>query len=123
MLKLVDRIFCVLLILAACGHTAGTLIGAQFLSGIFVWSLSGSLAAFLLAALHLVRTSRPDDRVVALIAVVGTCGWILVALGFGASVGNVLDPRAMTHAIVSAGLVGFGVRTLMRSARTPSRPA
>jgi hypothetical protein len=116
MLKAIDRVFGALLILAACGHTAGTVLRTPFMSGIFVWSLGSSLAAFLLAALHLVRAGRPWDRPLAGIAAVGTACWILVALGFGVSIGNVVDPRVMTQAGVSAVLVGFSVRTLVRGA-------
>jgi Na+/H+-dicarboxylate symporter len=93
MLKVVDRIFGGLLALAACGHTVGTFLWTQPMSGIFIWSLGSSLAAGLLAALNLVRAGRPNDKTLALITMVGTACWALVALGFGISIGNVLDPR------------------------------
>jgi hypothetical protein len=39
----------------------------------------------------------------------------LVALGFGISIGNVLDPRPLGHVIISIALVIFSGLTLFRS--------
>ncbi len=111
-LNVIDRAFGILLILAACGHSVGTILWTPYMSGLFVWSLGSSLAAFVLAALHLVRAGRPADRPLASIAGVGTACWIAVALGFGISIGNLVDPRVMTHVLISCVLVGFSIRTL-----------
>jgi hypothetical protein len=51
--RIIDRIFGVLLILGACGHTIGTLMLLQPGSGIFIWSLGSSLAASLLGVLNI----------------------------------------------------------------------
>src|SRR6516225_499312 len=120
MLRTIDRIFAVLLALAACGHTAGTLLWTQPMSGIFIWSLGSSLAAGLLAALNLVRAGRPNDKTLALITMLGTACWALGALGFGISVGNVLDPRPLGHVIISIALVIFSELTLFRSSTAGS---
>jgi hypothetical protein len=115
MLKKIDRTFGWLLILGACGHTVGTLLWTQFMSGIFIWSMGGALAAALLGVLNVVRAGRPDDKTLAVITAVGTGCWALLALGFGKSIGNLLDPRALSHALISVVLVIFSVITLRRA--------
>jgi hypothetical protein len=115
MLKVVDRIFGCLLALAACGHTVGTILWTQSMSGIFIWSLGSSLAAGLLATLNIVRAGRPDDKTLAVITLVGTGCWALVAFGFGVSIHNYLDPRPLGHVVISIILVFFSGITLWRS--------
>jgi hypothetical protein len=123
MLKVVDRIFGCLLALAACGHTVGTILWTQPMSGIFIWSLGSSLAAGLLATLNIVRAGRPDDKTLAVITLVGTACWALVAFGFGVSIHNVLDPRPLGHVVISITLVFFSGITLWRSStKQPSVP-
>jgi hypothetical protein len=123
-MKVVDRIFGVLLILATCGHIGGTLVWLQPLTGIWIWSLGSALGGLVLGALHLLRTSRPGDRPVALIATLGTIGWFCVALAFGVSIHHVLDPRPLGHMIISLALILFGVRTLIASpANVPAEQA
>jgi len=124
MLRTIDRIFSVLLALAAC--TAGTVLRAQPMSGIFIWSLGSSLAAGMLAALNVVRAGRPDDKTLAVITAVGTACWGLVAFAFGLSIHNVLDPRPLGHVVISIALVIFGAISFLRSpaqASPPSFPA
>lgn len=122
MLRIVDRIFGVLLALAAAGHTVGTILWTQRKSGIFIWSLGSSLAAFLLAALNIVRAGRPDDKTLAVIATLGTACWALVAFAFGLSIHNVLDPRPLGHVIISIVLLVFSIATLLqKSVRETSR--
>jgi hypothetical protein len=113
---MVDRVFGVLLILATCGHIGGTLVWLPAMSGMWIWSLGAALCGLVLGALHLVRAGRPHDPAVAWIATLGTAGWFCVALCFGISIHHVLDPRPLSHMIIAAVLVGFGVRTLMSSA-------
>ncbi len=108
----VDRVFGWLLILGSCGHTAGTFLWVPFMSGMFVWSLGSSLAAALLGVLNLVRAGRPDDKTLAMITAIGSACWVLIAVAFGQSINNLLDPRALMHAITAAVLVGFSIRTL-----------
>jgi hypothetical protein len=120
MLKTIDRIFGWLLVLASCGHTVGTLMWTQPMSGIFIWSLGSSLAAALLGVLNIVRAGRPDDKTLATITAVGTACWALVALGFGKSIGNVLDPRVVSHVLISVVLVIFSGLTLRR--RSDQKP-
>ena len=122
MLRIVDRIFGVLLALAAGGHTVGTILWTQPMSGIFVWSLGSSLAAFLLAALNIVRAGRPDDKTLALITALGTACWALVAFAFGLSIHHVLDARPLGHVIISIVLIVFSATTLLRKSGAEALP-
>jgi hypothetical protein len=109
MLKKVDRAFAVLLILAAAGHSVGSF--EAYRSTELVWALCASLYAVLLAAINLLRVSRPDDRSLAWIGFFGGVAWIVVALSFGMSIGNALDPRGLTHAVIALVLALFSLRT------------
>jgi uncharacterized membrane protein YbjE (DUF340 family) len=84
------------------------------MSGIFIWSLGSSLAAALLGTLNVVRAGRPDDKTLAILTAVGSACWALLALAFGKSIGNLEDPRAVFHALVSLILLIFSVGTLLR---------
>lgn len=122
MLKVVDRIFGWLLVLAASGHTIGTMLWTQPMSGIFIWSLGSSLAAALLATLNIVRAGRPDDKPLAVITLVGTACWALVAFGFGVSIHNIMDPRPLGHVVISIILVFFSGVTLWRPSPATTSP-
>jgi hypothetical protein len=110
--KTIDRVFCGLMALAALGHLFGTFKFTQFGTGLYVWSLSGVLAASLLVALNLTRNARPKDKTVAAIALVGNLSWLGVVILFGLSVGNLFDFRALFHGFAAAGLSYFSYRTL-----------
>ncbi len=114
MLKNIDRIFGVLLVLASLGHTFGTLTLLPAWGGMWVWSLGAALAGLLLGALNIVRAGRPGDTTIAILTTAGTLCWTLVALAFGKSIGNLLDPRVMGHVVFSSALVIFGLLTLSR---------
>jgi hypothetical protein len=114
MWKVIDRVFGGLLVLAAGGHTVGTILWTKPMSGTFIWSLGSSLAAGLLATLNIVRAGRTDDKTLALITAIGTACWAAVAFSFGLSIGNVFDPRPLGHVIISIVLVIFSVITLWK---------
>jgi hypothetical protein len=122
MVKTLDRIFGYLLVLAAAGHTGGTFMWTQWMSGIFIWSLGSALAAALLGVLNIVRAGRPDDKTLAVITLIGTGGWALVALAFGVSIGNVFDPRPLMHVMVSIVLVIFSARTIWQAGYNVGHP-
>jgi len=111
-MKLLDRIFGWLLVVLVALHCVGTFYFHALLSPIFVQSLSGGIAGFLVAALNLLRAGRPLDRPVAILATVGALAWVAIGILFGVSIGNPLDPRGLAHAVVALALVAFGVRTL-----------
>ena len=113
MARRVDRVFAALLLVGAILHAYGSFSGYDLGSQTFVWSLSGSFAAALLAVLNFVRADRPGDRTLAWITFIGCLCWIAVAIGFGASIGNIIDPRVLWHAISALVLVAFSLRTAM----------
>lgn len=112
MMKTFDRAFCGLLAFAAVGHLYGTFALTDFGSGLFVWSLSGVLAAMLLAALNFLRSTRTTDRALASITFVGSIAWIGIAVLFGLSIQNVADPRVLVHILAAAGTAFFSFKAL-----------
>jgi hypothetical protein len=119
MARIIDRIFGVLLLVGAGLHVAGALRTYAIGSEALVWSLSGTLAAGLVAALNLVRAGRPHDHTLAWITLVGSLAWAGVAIAFGAAIGNLFDPRVLWHAITALVLAGFSLRTLGIQTITP----
>lgn len=117
MRKRLDQACGWILVLGACGHTGGTLLWLPRMSGIWIWSLGAALAALLLGVLNLLRASREDDRALAWITSLGTACWGLIAVAFAVSIGNLLDPRPLMHAVDSLLLVGFSAATLLRTGR------
>jgi len=113
--KWIDRFFCGLLALGAAGHLFGTLQLSGVGTSLFVWSLSGVLAAGLLSWLNFLRVARPRDEALAWVTLAGNLGWLLIVLLFGHSLGNYLDFRVLFHGIATAGLVFFSYRTLFIS--------
>jgi len=111
-MKIIDRIFCGFLLLCAIGHLFGTFKYTEVGSGLFVWSLSGVLAAVLLAALNFLRTGRPGDKPVAAIALVGNLAWVGVVVLFGFSIHNLADPRVLMHGVAALVLAIFSLRSL-----------
>jgi len=114
-MRTVDRAFGWLLVVGGLLHTIGSVMGLANKPDVLVWALSGSLAALLLAALNLMRVNRPEDRTLAWVCSAGSIAWVLVAVGFGVSIGNALDPRALIHAVNAAVLAGFSIRTALRA--------
>ncbi len=117
MAKNIDRFFCGLMAFAALGHLFGTIKLTQFGTGLFVWSLSGVLAASLLVALNILRGGRPNDKNIALIALAGNLSWLGIVLLFGLSIGDLLDFRVLFHGVAAAGLTYFSIRTLRKYKR------
>jgi len=115
MSKKIDLFFCVLLGLGTLGHCLGTFKFAEFGSNLFVWSLSGAVAAGLLDALNILRNARPADKTVARIALVGNLAWLLIVILFGLSLGNFFDFRVLFHGIATLGLLFFSIRTLQKN--------
>lgn len=112
-----EYVLCALLALGGVGHLFGTFTGYEIGSEVFVWSLSATAFTFLIVFPQVLRIQRADDGPVRTAATVATIVWIGLALGFGASVGNIADPRAMMHAVVSALLV---VTTVLGRSRRPA---
>ena len=114
-MKTVDQVLGWLLVAGAVLHAGGSWAGYRQSPELLVWALSGSLAAILVAALNLLRINRPRDRTLALVSVAASAAWVVVALAFGAAIGNVFDPRAVIHAINAAALAAMGIRTVAQA--------
>src|SRR5260370_18864659 len=116
MLRVLDRVFGVLLLLGAAGHAMGSLTLLPAGSEIQVWSLSGVTCAALLASLNIVRSGRRNDRTLAWLALAGALAWCAIAVLFGRAIGNVLDFRVVWHFVCAFALTGFSLRTALTSA-------
>ena len=113
-MKLIDRIFGWLLVASALLHAWGSWMGYATQPETLLWSLSGSLAALLVAALNLLRVNRSQDRGLAWVCVAGSVAWAVVAIAFGRLMGSVLDPRALIHAVIALALAGFSLRGALK---------
>jgi hypothetical protein len=112
-----DRIFGWLLVVGGLLHAGGSWHAFHNDPPQLLWALSGSLAALLVAALNLLRVGRPTDRPLARVSFVASVAWVAIAVGFGAVIGNLADPRAVIHAVNAAVLAVLSLRTLMRAPR------
>lgn len=106
-------IMCALLAFGALGHLYGTFDGYPFGSEVFVWSLSAT--AFTFAVVTFNMLARSGDSVLLVAGLVSACTWGVLAIAFGAAIGNVLDPRAIAHAVPSFVLVALDAALLVRS--------
>ena len=112
MRKTIDRILIGLLAFGALGHLFGTFALTSVGGELFVWSLAGVMAAALTVAVNVLRHVRPDDKPVARIALVSSVCWAVIAILFGVSIENILDPRVLIHAVAGAGLGIISFSTL-----------
>ena len=114
-MKRIDYFFSALLILLSAGHgIPGTLMRDGWDSPEAVWSFSGSVAAWLVAAINILRTGRPEDKGVAVVALLGSLSWIGLMVWLAIVADMVLDIRIWLFVGTAAALAGFGFRTLRR---------
>lgn len=107
-MRWIDRSLSALLILGGVGHTYGVLNYYRDADALF-WSLTASLLIFLLAAINLLRTWRPADQALAILASCATAAYFVFTLRFGQLVGNIADPRVILFGVLTAGLTLFGL--------------
>lgn len=110
-----DWMFCGLMAFAAAGHLIGTFTLVERGTQTFVWSLAGVLAAVLLVALNVMRMNRPNDRTLSWVSLVGCLSWVVIALLFGSTIGNIIDFRVLIHVIAAVGLSILSWRTLQNA--------
>ena len=113
MMKNVDRFFAVLLAVFGAMHAYGSVTAYAFLTPELVWALSASGFSILIAVLNFIRAGRPEDRTLAWVCFTGCIVWAVVAFAFGASIGNLADPRADLHALAAVVLAVFSLRAAM----------
>jgi hypothetical protein len=108
-MRWIDRGLSVLLILGGVAHTFGVLSFYKDPHTLF-WSLTASLLIFLLAALNLLRSWRPNDRALAAITACGSAAYLVDTLCFGRLIGNLTDFRVILFGVIAVGLTAFSLR-------------
>ena len=120
MFTTLDKVFSWLLVLGGILHGAGTFKAYDPGSSAFVWSIAGSFTAILLATLNLMRVNRERDVMLARVCLVGCLCWVVIALMFNRSIGDMLDPRGLWHAVVAVVLAWFSFQSIMKAPIGPS---
>ncbi len=111
-MRTLDRVFGWLLVVNGCVHAVGAWNANHAKPNILLWALTGSLAAFLVAAINLLRAERPHDRPIAWLGLAGSLAWLAVALSVGKLAGNFLDVRVVSNALNAAVLAAMSIRSL-----------
>ena len=112
--KWIDRALSCLLILGAVGHTLGVLSFYKDPHTLF-WSETATLLILLLAAINLLRTWQPQNRVLAVVTAVASAAYVVDIFYFGRLIGSMSDFRVISFGLVSLGLTLFGIRYALRS--------
>lgn len=120
MTKKLDYFLCIALILFSAGHgILGTLASMGWQTPDAVWSFSGSVAAWLIAALNILRINRPSDTQVIALALAGNLAWVGLMIWLGFVAHMFLDVRLWLFVLTTIGLAAFSVSYLMnRAGRT-----
>jgi hypothetical protein len=113
MLAVIDRVAGWLLLVGAVLHGFGSYAAYPSLTPSLVWALSGSVAAFLLAAINLMRVNRPQDRSLAWVSFAGCLLWIGIVGAFAATLPNPVDLRPLYHLVVTLVLAALSLRTAL----------
>jgi len=109
--KIADWIFGWLLFLGGIGHGLGSLKAYSHSPELLLWAECATLAVWLLAALNLLRASRPEDRPLAWVSFFGCLAWGAAAVAFGRLIRDVLDFRPLINLILALVLAAFSLRT------------
>lgn len=108
-----DHAAAALLALFAVGHAVpGTLLSNPLMDPATMWSFSGSVAAWAIAALNWLRTSRPGDRPLAACALAGALTWIGLMVWLMEAAQMWADPRPWLFIAVAAILAAYSIRGL-----------
>jgi hypothetical protein len=112
-IKIADRTLGALLLIGGVLDGFGSYQAYANAPSVLVWALSGSLAAILLAGINLLRIDRPGDHALAWVSSAGCLAWIAIAVAFGLTLGNPLDPRVLYHVIATLALAVFSLRAAL----------
>ena len=113
MFRNIDRACSIILAIGGIGHGFfGTLMMSPLTSEITLWSFSGSLAVWCIAAMNWLRTSRRGDFALALCALIGALTWAVLMAWLMWLRNWWTDPRPVGFVIVCGLLAIFRVRDL-----------
>lgn len=113
-MKIVDRIFSLILILGGLLHGMGSFVMYKSAHMTLLWSLCASLLAMLIAAINLLRVERPTDRPLAWICFAGSLSWAAATFAAGMMIGNIFNPRPLTHWVTALVLAGFSLQAALK---------
>jgi len=115
-MKIIDRLFGVVLFLGGFGHGAGSYLAYQKQPMTLLWAWSASLTIFLLASVNLLRSWHPGDRALAWICIPGCLAQAGFVFAFGRLIGNMLDVRVVVNLILTLGLAAISARDALKGA-------
>ncbi len=117
MTKKLDYFLCIALILFSAGHgVLGTLMSVGWQTPEAVWSFSGSIAAWLVAAMNILRIRRPSDVLIIVLALAGNLAWVGLMIWLGVVADMFLDVRLWLFIVTATGLAVFSVSYLSNKA-------
>jgi hypothetical protein len=120
-MKIVDRIFSLILILGGLLHGVGSFMMYKNAQLTMLWSLCAALLALLIAAINLLRVERPSDRPLAWICFAGSLSWAVAAFTAGVMIGNIFDWSPLMHWVTALVLAGFSLRTALEPGNVKAR--
>lgn len=110
-MRIFDRALSTLLAIGGAGHGfVGTLLSSPLTESVTLWSFSGSLAIWAIAALNWLRSGRPRDRVLALFSLLGAVSWALMMVWLMAIADMWDDPRPWSFIVICLLLALFSAR-------------
>jgi hypothetical protein len=113
-MKIVDRIFSLILILGGLLHGMGSFVMYKNARITMLWSLCAAVLALLIAAINLLRVQRPSDQPLAWICFAGSLTWAVAAFTDGVLIGNIFDWSSLMHWVIAIVLAGFSLRMALR---------
>lgn len=112
-MKIVDRIFSLILVLGGLLHGMGSFVMYKNAQMTLLWSLSAAVLTLLIAAINLLRVQRPSDRPLAWICFAGSLSWAVLAFTAGVLIGNLFDWSPLMHWVTALVLAGFSLKAAL----------
>jgi hypothetical protein len=123
MLVWLDRAAALLLALLSAGHgILGSLMSFPLNEQSTVWHFSGSIAAWMIAAINWLRSGRPGDKVLAFWALIGALAYAVLMAWFMQVTAMWSDPRPLMFFAASLVLAAFSLAGLVRRPVAGERP-
>jgi hypothetical protein len=113
-MRIVDRIFGWLMVVAALLHCIGTLT-AHLSEDMTLWSLGAGLGELLLASINLMRVGSAGGSHTAWVSFAGCLGWLVVIAGFAHLIHSFVDLRVAIQGVVTLMLAVMSARSTLRT--------